>query len=163
MAKNPNIITIRGRLTADPELRSIGNGASVCNIRIASNGSTKDRNTNEWHDEPAVFFRCVAWREIAENISRSLTKGSQVVAIARPRSNTYQSRTGENVTTTEWVIEDIGASMQRATLAITPNPKRSGFAGARREREPEPPKYDDPADDAMDTWNTPTDTDDPEF
>ena len=72
------IITVIGNLTADPELRFTPAGAAVANFTVASTPRTFDRNSNEWKDGDALFMRCNIWREAAENVAESLTRGSRV-------------------------------------------------------------------------------------
>lgn len=67
-------LTIVGNLTADPELRSISTGSSVCNFTIAATPRTFNRQSGQWEDGQALFMRCTAWRELAEHISRSLAR-----------------------------------------------------------------------------------------
>lgn len=80
------IITVIGNLTADPELRFTPAGAAVANFTVASTPRTFDRNSNEWKDGDALFMRCNIWREAAENVAESLTRGSRVIVSGLPSS-----------------------------------------------------------------------------
>ena len=91
-------VTITGRLTADPELRFTPSGAAVANLTIASNARTFDKAANEWRDEPATFWSCSAWREMAENVAESLTRGSSVIATGVIRYREYQTKKSEKRT-----------------------------------------------------------------
>ena len=70
------IITVVGNLTADPELRYTQNGLAVANFTIASTPRNFDRAANDWKDGEALFLRASVWREFAEHVAGSLTKGS---------------------------------------------------------------------------------------
>src|SRR5262245_491916 len=92
------IITVVGNLTADPELRYTQNGLAVANFTIASTPRTFDRAANDWKDGEALFLRASCWREFAEHVAGSLTKGSRVIAQGRLKQRTYQDRDGNNRT-----------------------------------------------------------------
>ena len=77
------IITVVGNLTADPELRFTPAGAAVANFTVASTPRIYDRQTKEWKDGEALFLRCNIWREAAENVAESLTRGSRVIVTGR--------------------------------------------------------------------------------
>lgn len=107
-------VTIIGRLTTDPELRFTPSGAAVANLTIASNARTFDKTANEWRDEPATFWRCSAWREMAENVAESLTRGSSVIATGVIRSREYQTKEGEKRTSLEVALDAIGPDLRWA-------------------------------------------------
>ncbi|KEP75875.1 single-stranded DNA-binding protein [Microbacterium sp. SUBG005] len=113
------IITVVGNLTADPELRYTQNGLPVANFTIASTPRTFDRQANEWKDGDALFIRASVWREFAEHIAGSLTKGSRVIATGRLKQRTYQDREGNNRTSIELEVEEIGPSLRYATATVT--------------------------------------------
>ena len=77
------VITVIGNLTDDPELKFTPSGAAVANFTVASTPRTFDRQTNEWKDGDALFIRCAAWRQLAENCAESLQKGQRVIAPER--------------------------------------------------------------------------------
>lgn len=95
------VITVVGNLTADPELRYTQNGLAVANFTIASTPRTFDRQANEWKDGDALFLRASVWREFAEHVAGSLTKGSRVIAQGRLRQRSYQDREGQQRTSIE--------------------------------------------------------------
>ncbi len=113
------IITVVGNLTADPELRYTQNGLPVANFTIASTPRSFDRQTNEWKDGDALFMRCSVWREFAEHVAGSLTKGMRVVAQGRLRQRSYQDREGNNRTAIELEVDEIGPSLRYATAQVT--------------------------------------------
>ena len=89
------IITVIGNLTADPELRFTPSGAAVANFTVASTPRQFDRQTNEWKDGEALFLRCNIWREAAENVAESLTRGSRVIVSGRLKQRSFETREGE--------------------------------------------------------------------
>lgn len=99
------VITVIGNLTADPELRFTPAGAAVANFTVASTPRTFDRQTNEWKDGEALFLRCNIWREAAENVAESLTRGSRVIVSGRLKQRSYETREGEKRTVVELEVE----------------------------------------------------------
>jgi len=113
------IITVVGNLTADPELRYTQNGLPVANFTIASTPRSFDRQANEWKDGEALFLRASVWREFAEHVAGSLTKGMRVVATGRLKQRSYQDREGQNRTSIELEVDEIGPSLRYATAQVT--------------------------------------------
>jgi len=113
------VITVVGNLTADPELRYTQNGLAVANFTIASTPKTFDRQSNEWKDGEALFLRSSAWKEFAEHIAGSLTKGSRVVATGRLKQRSYDTKEGEKRTVIEFEVDEIGPSLRYATASVT--------------------------------------------
>ncbi|MCM3503060.1 MULTISPECIES: single-stranded DNA-binding protein [unclassified Microbacterium] len=113
------VITVVGNLTADPELRYTQNGLPVANFTIASTPRTFDRQANEWKDGEALFLRASVWREFAEHVAGSLTKGSRVIATGRLKQRSYQDREGNNRTSIELEVDEIGPSLRYATAQVT--------------------------------------------
>jgi single-strand DNA-binding protein len=102
------IITVVGNLTADPELRYTQSGLAVANFTIASTPRSFDRASNEWKDGDALFLRASVWREFAEHVASSLTKGSRVIAQGRLKQRSYETKEGEKRTTIELEVDEIG-------------------------------------------------------
>lgn len=113
------IITVVGNLTADPELRYTQNGLPVANFTIASTPRNFDRASGEWKDGDALFLRASVWREFAEHVAGSLTKGSRVIATGRLKQRSYQDREGQNRTSIELEVDEIGPSLRYATAQVT--------------------------------------------
>ncbi len=122
-------ITVVGNLTADPELRYTQSGLAVANFTIASTPRTFDRQANEWKDGEATFLRASVWREFAENVAGSLTKGMRVVASGRLKQRSYETREGEKRTTFELEVEEIGPSLRYATASVTRGASGGGSRG----------------------------------
>ncbi|MDR6142061.1 single-strand DNA-binding protein [Microbacterium foliorum] len=113
------VITVVGNLTADPELRYTQNGLPVANFTIASTPRNFDRAANEWKDGEALFLRASVWREFAEHVAGSLTKGMRVMAQGRLRQRSYQDREGNQRTAIELEVDEIGPSLRYATAQVT--------------------------------------------
>ena len=122
------VITVIGNLTGDPELRFTPSGAAVASFTIASTPQAFDRQSNEWKDGETLFLRCSLWRDAAENITESLTKGTRVIAQGRLVQRSYQTREGENRTVVELQVDEIGPSLRYATAKVTRS-QRSGGGG----------------------------------
>jgi single-strand DNA-binding protein len=122
------IITIVGNLTGDPELRFTPSGAAVANFTIASTPRSFDRQSNEWKDGETLFMRCSVWREAAENVAESLTRGTAVIAQGRLVSRSYETKEGEKRTVMEMQVDEIGPTLRRATAKVT-KAQRGGGGG----------------------------------
>lgn len=123
-------ITIVGNLTADPEIRTIGSGATVASFTIASTPRAFNRNTNQWEDGQALFMRCSAWRDLADHCASSLSKGMRVIAQGRLQQRSYQAQDGSNRTVVEMQIDEIGPSLRYATAQVARQSSgQGGFAG----------------------------------
>ena len=112
------IITVVGNLTADPEIRTVGNGSSVASFTIASTPRTWNRNTGQFEDGQALFMRCSAWRDMAEHCAQSLSKGMRVIAQGRLQQRSYQANDGSNRTVIELQVDEIGPSLRYATAQV---------------------------------------------
>ena len=116
---NDTTITVIGNLTADPELRFTQSGVAVANFTIASTPRTFDKQRNEWVDGEALFLRSTIWRDAAENVAESLEKGSRVVAQGRLVQRAFTDREGNNRTSIELDVDEIGPSLRYATARVT--------------------------------------------
>ena len=121
-------ITVIGNLTGDPELRFTPSGAAVANFTVASTPRTFDRQSNEWKDGETLFLRCSIWREAAESVAESLTKGTRVIVQGRLVQRSYETREGEKRTVYELQVDEVGPSLRYATAKVTKT-QRSGGGG----------------------------------
>ena len=112
-------ITVIGNLTNDPELRRTPGGSAVANFTIASTPRTFDRQKNEWVDGETLFLAASIWRDAAEHVAESLTKGMRVIASGLLKSRTYETKTGEKRTVIELEVEEIGLSMRFQNVAVS--------------------------------------------
>lgn len=129
MAQGDTPITVVGNLVADPELRFIPSGAAVANFRIASTPRTFNRETNQWEDGEALFLTCNCWRQMAENVAESLTKGMRVMVTGKLRQRSYQTKEGENRTVFEVEVDEVGPSLRYASASVSRNPREGGQGG----------------------------------
>lgn len=155
------VITVVGNLTADPELRYTQNGLPVANFTIASTPRTFDRQANEWKDGEALFLRASVWRDFAEHVAGSLTKGSRVIATGRLKQRSYQDKEGNNRTAIELEIDEIGPSLRYATAQVTRAASSGGGGGnygggqqSRPQVQQEEP-WATPGSAAPDAWSAP--------
>lgn len=162
------VITVVGNLTADPELRYTQGGDAVANFTIASTPRTFDRNSNEWVDGEALFLRANVWKEFAEHVAGSLTKGSRVIASGRLKQRSYETKEGEKRTSFELEIDEIGPSLRYATASVTRTQSagngQRGASGQQRQQPAQQRGNDEPwaptapaqqASTAADVWATP--------
>jgi single-strand DNA-binding protein len=122
------VITVVGNLTADPELRFTPSGAAVANFTVASTPRTFDRQSGEWKDGDALFMRCNVWRQAAENVAETLTRGMRVMVSGRLRQRSFETREGEKRTVVELEVDEVGPSLKYATAKV--NKVSRGSAGS---------------------------------
>jgi len=119
MAQGDINLTIVGNITNDPELRFTPSGAAVASFTVASNSRYLDKTTNEWKDGEPVFMRCSVWRQYAENVAESLTRGTRVIVTGRLKQRSYETREGEKRTVLEMEVDDVGPALRTATAKVT--------------------------------------------
>ena len=124
------VITVVGNLTADPELRFTPSGAAVANFTVASTPRTFDRQSGEWKDGESLFLRCNVWRQPAENVAESLTRGMRVMVSGRLRQRSFETREGEKRTVVELEVDEVGPSLRYATAKVN-KVARSGASGGQ--------------------------------
>jgi len=152
------IITVVGNLTADPELRYTQNGLPVANFTIASTPRSFDRQANEWKDGEALFLRASCWREFAEHVAGSLTKGMRVVAQGRLKQRSYQDREGNNRVSIELEVDEIGPSLRYATAQVTRAAGGGGGGAPRQQAQVADEPWSTPGSSSgggADAWSTP--------
>lgn len=111
-------INMVGNLVADPELRFTPSGVAAASLRIAVTPRSRDNATGEWKDGETVWLSGTVWRQYAENVAESLTKGTRVIVIGRLKQRSYETREGEKRTVYEVDIDDIGPALRYATAKI---------------------------------------------
>ena len=134
---NDTPVTVIGNLTADPELGYAPSGAAWCRFTVASTPRRFDKASGEYVDADTLFMRCTAWRELAENVTESLTKGMRVVVTGRLRQSSWETDTGEKRSSIDLDVDDIGPSLRWATATV----KRTQRAG---HHDGPPPPTEDP-------------------
>ena len=156
------VITVVGNLTADPELRYTQNGLAVANFTIASTPRSFDKASNDWKDGDPLFLRASVWREFAEHVAGSLSKGARVIATGRLKQRNYETKEGEKRTSFEIEVDEIGPSLRYATAQVTRTTGgasrggQSGQSGQVGQGGEEPWGSASAADSSSgDVWNTP--------
>lgn len=135
-----NTVTLIGNLTQDPELRFTPSGVAMAKISMAVNRRWMNRKTNEWEEESS-FFNGTCFRELAENVSESLQKGSRVIVTGRLNQRSWETQDGDRRSMVEVTIDDIGPSLRWATASVVRTPRRGGenWGGGRRAARPPGP------------------------
>jgi single-strand DNA-binding protein len=123
------VITVVGNLTGDPEIKYLPTGAGVASFTVASTPRMFDKQTNEWRDGEALFLRCSAWRELAENVAESLTRGMRVIVSGRLRQRSFETAAGEKRTVVELEVDEVGPSLRYAKATVS-KVSRNGSAPA---------------------------------
>lgn len=169
MAIGETVITIVGNLTADPELRTTGQGAQVASFTIANTARVYNKQTGQYEDGAALFMRCSAWNDLAQHCAQSLAKGMRVIAQGRLRQHSYQAQDGTNRTVVELQVDEIGPSLRYATAQVSrishqggpvygnpasPQPTVNTGAGGWSQQ---PAQSTQPAAPADDPWGAPSD------
>jgi single-strand DNA-binding protein len=130
MAAGDIAITVVGNLTGDPELRFTPSGQAVANFTVASTSRMLDKATNEWKDGDTTFIRCSVWRQYAENVAESLTKGTRVIVTGRLKVRQYETREGGKGTSVECDVDEVGPALRYATAKVNRVARSDGFGGA---------------------------------
>jgi len=130
MAQGDVVVTVIGNLTGDPELRFTPNGQAVASFTVASTTRMLDKATNEWKDGDTLFLRCSVWRQYAENVAESLTKGTRVIVTGRLKQRSYETKEGEKRTVVEMDVDDVGPALRNATAKVNRVARTdSGYSG----------------------------------
>lgn len=127
-------ITVVGNLTGDPELRFTPQGAAVANFSVASTPRRFNKNSSEWEDGETMFLRCSVWRQAAENVAESLTKGCRVIVQGNLKSRTYETQDGEKRTVFEVDVLEVGPSLAFATARVN----RAARQGGQQQSQQQP-------------------------
>ncbi|MGH2750538.1 MAG: single-stranded DNA-binding protein [Actinomycetota bacterium] len=115
---NDNVVTLVGNVTDEPELRFTPGGSAVANFTVAVNRRFRNQD-GSWDDKLDGFFRCSCWRDMAENVSESLHKGSRVILTGRLQQRSWDDNDGNKRSTIELQVDEIGPSLRWATAQIT--------------------------------------------
>jgi single-strand DNA-binding protein len=136
MAAGDTQITIAGNLVDDPELRFTPAGQPVARFRVASTPRFRDNSTGEWKDGDSLFLTCNVWRQAAENVAESLTRGMRVIVSGRLRQRSYETKEGEKRTVYEVEVDDVGPSLRNASAKVNRVARSSagdgGYGGGQR-------------------------------
>lgn len=153
------VVTVVGNLTEDPILRYTNNGIPVANFTIASTPRSFDNASGEWKDGEALYLRASVWRDFAEHVAGSLTKGMRVIAQGRLRQRSYETREGEKRSTIELDVDEIGPSLRYATAQVTRVAGGGGgggqFGGGQPRQQVSEEPWATPGSAGADAWSTP--------
>jgi single-strand DNA-binding protein len=127
-------VTITGNLTDDPEVTFTPNGQAVCNFRLAVTPRVRDGDT--WRDGDTSFFRITAWRQLAEHIGDSLSKGDRVIVQGQLRSRAWETPEGDKRSVVEVTAEEVGPSLRWATAKPERATKANGKQAGRFNDDP---------------------------
>ena len=137
MAQGETNITVVGNIVADPELRFTPSGAAVCNFRIASTPRTFNKQTNQWEDGEALFLTVNVWRQAAENVAESLSKGMRVIVTGRLKQRSYETREGEKRSVFEVEADEVGPSLSFAKANVQRVQRGNSNQGQQAQSQPQ--------------------------
>lgn len=134
-----NTVTLVGNVTDDPELRFTPSGQAVANFTVAVNRRYRDAQTNQWEDKLDGFFRCSCWREQAENVAESVTKGTRVVVVGRLQQRSWDDKdTGQKRSAIEVQVDEVAPSLRWATATVQKSQRSSAGSGGGDWGSPSP-------------------------
>lgn len=139
-----NTVTVIGNVTRDPELRYLQSGTALCNFGVAWNNRYKDRNGDMVED--TSFFDITCWRELADNVAESISKGDRVIVYGKLEQRSWETQDGDKRSKVEIVADEVAPSLRWATAQVNKvprgdGPSRGGGGGYEPPRN-EPPAYD---------------------
>ena len=123
---NETQLTITGNLVEDPELRFTPSGQPVANFRIASTPRFYDKQSGQWKDGDTLFLTVNVWRQMAENVAESMTRGTRAIITGRLRQRSYETKEGEKRTVYELEADEVGVSLRNATAKVSKVARTSG-------------------------------------
>ena len=130
-------ITISGNVTSDPELKFTASSVALVNFSVAVNDRIFDKNTNEWKDGETSFYRCTAFRQLAEHISETVTKGMRVIVQGKIEQKFYETQAGEKKSDFQILADDVGPSLKNATAQVS-RVQRSDAGAVASQRNDDP-------------------------
>lgn len=136
-------VTLRGRLTRDPEMKFSASGKQVTRFSVVTSRRFKNDKTGEWEDRDTTFWDCVAFGQLAENIAESLLKGTAVVVTGSASSEDWEAKDGTKRKSMKVVAEDVAPSLRWASAKIAKAERNADRGGQSRGEDPwageEPP------------------------
>ncbi|MDP9223752.1 MAG: single-stranded DNA-binding protein [Actinomycetota bacterium] len=119
-----NTVTLVGNVTDDPELRFTPSGAAVANFTVAVNRRYKNAD-GQWEDKLDGFFRCNCWRDMAEHVAESLTKGTRILVTGRLQQRSWEDQDGGKRSAFEIQVDEVGPSLRWATASVQKSERNS--------------------------------------
>ena len=123
-----NTVTLVGNITDDPELRFTPSGAAVANFTVAVNRRIRNQD-GTWDDRLDGFFRCNCWRDMAENVAESFTKGMRVMVVGRLQQRSWDDQEGNKRSAFEIQVDEVGPSLRWATATVQKSSRSGGRGG----------------------------------
>lgn len=121
-----NTITITGNVVADAEVKFLPSGVAIASFTVADTPRIKDKATGEWKDGTTLFLRCNLWREAAENVAETITKGMRVVVTGHLKAREFESRDGGEKKMIELEVDEVGPSLKYARASVSKQPRSAG-------------------------------------
>jgi single-strand DNA-binding protein len=118
-----NSTALSGNLTRDPEIRYTRDGQANTTFGLAVTRRWQSRGSDDW-EESTSFFDVVCWRDLAENVALSLTKGSRVIVTGRLDQHSWENDSGERRSRVEVTAEEVGPSLRFATADVSRTERR---------------------------------------
>ena len=141
-------LTVIGHTTAPAELRFTPSGAACASWTLAVTERRFDKQAQEFKDVGTIFYRCTAWREMAENVAESLTdKGMRVIVKGNLRVREYETRDGVKGTSIELDVDEVGPILRNATAAVRKTQRANGGGGAGGQAQADPWASSGPSND----------------
>ena len=134
---NETTLTITGNLVDDPELRFTPSGQPVAKFRIASTPRFYDKAAGEWKDGDTLFLTVNVWRQAAENVAESMTRGTRAIVQGRLRQRSYETKEGEKRSVYELEADEVGVSLRSASAKVTRASRASSGNGGERQGQGE--------------------------
>ena len=135
MAGEPQTLVI-GNLTEDATLNYTASGRAVANLNIANNPRYFNKQTNQWEEGETWFVRGSIWGDYAANVVESLRKGMQVMAWGRLVNRSFEDRQGNQRSSVEMQIDEVGPTLRFATAQVNRAPKQGGGFGGQPAANP---------------------------
>lgn len=111
------VVTVVGNAVADAELRLTASGVAVANFTVASTPRHFDKAKNEFVDDEALFMRCAIWRQPAENVAETITRGMRIIVVGRLKQRSYE-KDGEKRTVIELEVDEVGPALKFASAKV---------------------------------------------
>lgn len=118
-------VTAAGNLTGTPELRFTNTGLAVCNFTVAINPRQFNSQTKEWAEADSIFIKCAVWRDLAENVAESFSKGDRVLIAGELKFTEYVDDDEITHAYLEMNVREIAASVKFAQVTIRKMSRKS--------------------------------------
>ena len=138
MSHGDTKITLVGNLVDAPEIRYTPNGAAVANFRVATTPRRYDAQSGQYVDGEPLFMSCNVWKQHAENVANTLTKGMRVIVTGRLRQRSWDDNNGARRTVFEVEVDEVGPALRYATAQVAKTTNNGGWGGQQRHWSQQP-------------------------